>query len=307
MNVFPKSLTTKQAVIATLAYFDLFGIPLTRAEISEYFFFKEPDEEKIDIYLRESPLVRVHDGYYSLQGNETFYLKFYEKIERSKAYWQRIKRFQWLFSLCPFVKLVCVCNSLPIRDVGQNSDIDLFIVTEKGKMFTARFFITLLTHLFRVRRHGRAIEKRFCLSFYVTESAMDLKPIAQEPYDIYLAYWLKTLQPISGDHELYEKMIRQNEDWIKHYFHNRPPYKKRFFRKRGPKQIKWKERLERWFGKAKWEKRFKGWQLKRAHEKAERLADRSGTIISEDILKFHDRDSRSSVRRDWMERLSELL
>jgi len=300
-------MSTKQAVIATLAYFDIFGIPLTRDEISEHLFIMPPDERQIDIYLKESPLITVHDGFYSLQGDEKFFLNFYDKITRSKKYWKRVKKFQWLFSICPFVELVCVCNSLPINDTNYNSDIDLFIVTKKGKLFIARAFFTFLTHIFRVRRHGAKIEKRFCLSFYICESNLNLENLTLKPFDIYLAYWLKTMQPISGDFEIYEELININSNWIKKYFPHNLPKNKRYFRPRTEKQIKWKEKIEKFLNKEKYEKKMMAWQLSRAKQKSDNLTNKSGTIIQENILKFHNKDIREEVKNTWKKRITEFF
>lgn len=303
----PKSLSTKQAVIATLAYFDLFGIPLTRAEISEHLFFLEPDEQKIDIYLKESHLIRQHDGYFSLQGDEAFFLNFYKKKQRAKDYWKRVKRYQWLFSICPFVELVAVCNSLPLEDVNENSDIDLFIVVKKGKLFTARFFLTLLTQVFGVRRHGKKVKKRFCLSFYITDEHLNFEPLAQQPFDIYLAYWIKTIEPISGDLQIYENFLKANAEWLKTYFVSESRPRRRFFKKRTEKQETWKARLERWFGADEWEKRFQTNQWNRIQEKYQNLHEKSGTVLSENMLKFHDQDIRGEIKNRWMKRVDALL
>ena len=305
-SIFPKSLTVKQAIIATLAYFDLFEVPLTRNEISEHLFFTDPDEGKIDIYLRESPLINLKDGLYSLQQYPIFFQNFSEKQARAKEYWKRVKKYQWIFSICPFVKMVGVCNSLPIQDVHEESDIDLFVVTKNKHLFTARFFLTLLTSIFFVRRHGNRVRKRFCLSFYASEDDMCLNNITQKPYDIYLAYWIKTLEPISGEYETYLSFLEQNISWLNNYFKTITPHK-RYFRKPSPQQYQWKQRLERIFGSKEWEDRFKNWQLTRAKTKFNELENSSGTIISETMLKFHDYDVRDQVRKDWVKRMDSVL
>jgi len=303
---FPKTMTVKQAVISTLAYFDLFDVPLSAEEIYENLFFLKPDKEKIDIYLRESPLIHIYDGYYSLKRNRAFYEAFEGKRRRAKEWWKRVHNFQWIFHLCPFVRLAAVCNSLPIRAVEENSDIDLLVIADKKHLFTARFFLTLLTSFFFVRRHGRFTRKKFCLSFYITDDNLDLSEVEQKPYDIYLAYWLKTLTPISGDYILYERLLEANAKWLKPYFPEVTKLRRRY-RKPKPWHAKWKSRLERWFGTEKWELKFRNWQMERALEKYRRLPDKSGSVISEKMLKFHDRDIRAEIRHDWVARINEFL
>lgn len=303
---FPKTMTVKQAVISTLAYFDLFDVPLTREEIYENLFFLNPDQRKIDIYLRESPLIHELDGYFSLKRNSAFYEHFFAKRRRAKEFWKRVNRFQWIFSLAPFVKFVGVCNSLPIRAVEDDSDIDLLIVTEKNHMFTARLFVTLLVSMFGIRRHGRKIRKRFCLSFFTTEDNLNFEKLKKGPYDIYLAYWIKTLEPISGDYVIYEKFLKTNREWLKPYFAHLIKHRRRF-RKTRTWQKKIKTFLEKAFEKEKWEIRMRNWQLQRSLKKYRNLEDQSGTIITQNMLKFHDKDAREQVRHDWVARINEFV
>jgi len=305
-NPFPKTMNVKQAVVSTLAFFDLFKVPLTRTEISEHYFYEKPDEEKIDIYLNESPQISMKDGLYALKKDEAFYKEFEEKQERSKSYWKKVHRHQWLLNICPFIKFIAVCNSLTINDTNPESDIDLFVVTEKNRMFTARFFLTLFTSIFGLRRHGDKIRKRFCLSFYITEDAANFKKIVQKPYDIYLAYWFKTLEPIVGDYNLYKSIIHTNQKWLKPYFHTFN-LRRRRYRKAKQWQSKWKIKLEKWFWHSKWEMRFKKHQLERIMRKRSFLEDKSGTIITDSILKFHDKDARHELRKEWEKRIQAYL
>jgi hypothetical protein len=301
-----KNLNTKQAVLATLAYFDLFGIPLSRSEISEYFLFAEPDEKKIDIYLRESPLIHEFDGFYSIQGDEQFYRNFFEKKSRAKKFWKRVRRYQWIFAICPFIEMVAVCNSLPISNVNKDSDIDLLVVTEAKHMFVARYCLTLLTSILRLRRHGKKTRKRFCLSFYLSETKLNLEQIKLEGDDLYLAYWLKTLKPIAGKHRVYRKLIEENQVWLGQYF-NSPSDSRRRFRRRNKLQRRVKKTLEFFLGSERREIKQMNWQLSRAREKYIKLNDKRGTIIKEDILKFHDNDKREEIANAWKLRLKGLL
>ena len=305
-DVFPKNMNMKQAVLSTLAYFDLFGVPLTRSELSEHLFFAQPDEEKINIYLKESPLISASEGYFGLNVNPSLHAEFFEKVQRARQLWKRVRRYQWLFSLCPFVELVCVCNSLPLYAVEENSDIDLLVVTKKNRMFLARTALTLLTSLLGIRRHGNKVAGRFCLSFYVSESRLNFKNLTLQPYDIYLAYWVKTLEPIAGNFETYENLLELNRSWLNEYFKTIHAHR-RFFRKRSKSQSTIKRWLEKILDRDALETFTREKQLRRAKDKSYELKDRSGTLIRDDILKFHNDDRRAELREKWTNLLSQLL
>lgn len=306
MEQFSKKINTKLSVLSTISYFDLFDIALTEEEIMEFLLFGEQDFKKVDIYLWESQLINEFNGFFFLKDNRHIHKDFFHKLERAKSYWKKVRRYQWLFSLCPFVKLVAVCNSLTINDVRENSDIDLLVVTEKNKLFAARFFMTLLTGLFGIRRHGKKTKARFCLSFYITEEKTKLSELAIKPYDIYLAFWLKTLQPIAGDYKVYEKIMEENQEFLDFYFKAATVYKKRYFRNRTLVQNKIKNWLEKLFDAPNFTEKTRERQLARINKKFKKLSDQSGTIISDDILKFHDQDARDKIRVQWEEKIKTL-
>lgn len=297
--------TVKQAVLSTLAYFDLFGVPLSRGEISEHLLWSDFDDDKIDIYLKESPLIHYHNGYFSLHREREFWDQWKTKQSLQKNYFKKVRRYQGWLALCPFIKLIAVCNTLPIGDVNEGSDIDLFVITQKNRLFLARWWLTALTSLLGIRRHGDKIRKRFCLSFYVSEDHLDLKDIALQPTDLYLAYWLKTMEPIAGDPTTYEALFTAN-GWLKNYFHTLIP-KRRYFRKSGGFATTIRKILEWILNREKYELSTRNEQLKRIHEKSGMLVDRSGTVVSDTMLKFHDHDARGEITELWKKRVAEFL
>lgn len=303
-GIYIKEPTTKQAVLATLAYFNIFGIPLTKHELSEYLIFKTADQNKIDIYLKESPLIKSEDGYFSLGLAKSDYM---DKFNRSKEFWKKVRTYQFLFAICPFVKLVCVCNSLCINATDTNSDIDLLVVAKKNRLFMARLIITLLTSIFGVRRHGNKIKKRFCLSFFISENNLDLSKIAIAPHDIYLAYWIKTLQPISGDYGTYENLLKQNADFLQSYFPNPALPKKRYYRKPDAAANSLRKVLEKILGNERLNRKIMAYQIIRAHSKMTELTDKSGTVITEEMLKFHDKDLRHQIKDHWESALKKIF
>ncbi|QQR54976.1 hypothetical protein IPG41_00125 [Candidatus Peregrinibacteria bacterium] len=302
----PKQLTVKQSVLATLAYFDLFEVPLTREELSDYLLFQKPDERALDLYLKDSSYVMRREGFLSFHWNPEFWKEWEEKQARTRAAFAKVARWRWLFQLCPFVRLVAVCNSVTMGDTRKNSDIDLFVVAEPGRLFTARLALTLLTSLFGLRRHGQKIRERFCLSFYVTEEALDLSPLLLKPYDIYLGFWAQSLQPVAGDYSVYEDFIALNWPWLSTYF-AAPVRRKRYFRasrgwvKLAHRLLEWlldSDKVERWCREKQW-----GRALAKFHE----LEDKRGTVISDSMLKFHDKDARLEVREAWRAKVEKMI
>ena len=57
--------------------------------------------------------------------------------------WNKVNRWLFLIRMVPFLKLVCVSNNMSFGVVDGQSDIDLFVVAKKGRLYTARFFLNL--------------------------------------------------------------------------------------------------------------------------------------------------------------------
>jgi len=94
----------------------------------------------------------------------------------------------------------------------ENSDIDLFIITQKNRLWTARIFTTFLLTVLWKRKTAKKHAGQFCLSFFISEVELSLEKIALEN-DIYLSYWLHTVIPIVNREAVFEKFIEENQAW----------------------------------------------------------------------------------------------
>jgi len=219
-----------------------------------------------------------------------------------KKYWRRVSIFLKVLKFVPFLRSVSVCNSLAFGFVDEESDIDLFIVAKEGHLFFVRFVVTFFLQILGVRRHGKKIAGRFCLSFFIDDSVLDFKSLAIED-DIYLAFWLFTLVPVFDDGFLSDFLDLNS--WIFKFldvdrYDNKVPL---IYSDLGyfARMVEFFCRGD--FGKFV-EKKLMVWQLSRAKNKMENLKDASGTIITSHILKFHNSDRRRYFSRLWVENYS---
>ena len=84
-----------------------------------------------------------------------------------------------ILSYLPFIKSIAVVNSLAFFNCDKKSDIDFLIITERNKIWTARALSSVLMHILGLRRYGKKVAKRICLSFYISEEKLDLSYIAK--------------------------------------------------------------------------------------------------------------------------------
>ncbi len=220
------------------------------------------------------------------QKFDTYSWVKYEPNNHEKSLFDRAKKYIAYFRFIPWVEMVAIVNSLSMYATHKDSDIDLFIITEKNRMWFVRVFVTLLFSCLWVWRKGDEVAGNFCLSFFITTDAMDLSKIALED-DIYLYYWIYYLKPIFIRGDMYDQFLAQNS-WVVI-----PPDQKNenakyitYSQNRGKSCFFWwiLDSIFRYF----WEKKTqKSYREKWSPE---------GVIITSEMLKFHDQDRRVEIR-----------
>lgn len=103
-------------------------------------------------------------------------------------------------------------GSLARGEATGKSDIDFFIVTKKGRIWTCRTFVTILVSLTGYRRHGDKIAGRICLNRYQTEDNLDIKP-----HNLYHAFDYSKAKPLWETDRIYSRYLKENR-WIKQKF-----------------------------------------------------------------------------------------
>jgi hypothetical protein len=129
----------------------------------------------------------------------------YYRIAQLK--YKRVVKIAKVLRYLPGIKMIAVCNSLSYNKALPNSDIDLFIITAKGRIWTSRFFSLLMLTLLRLRPPGK---DKICLSFFIAENNLDLEPYKICVQDNYLAFWIKQLKPLYIEDNLYKKFVQEN-------------------------------------------------------------------------------------------------
>jgi hypothetical protein len=194
-----------------------------------------------------------------------------------------------MVSWIPGLRMIAVCNSLSMYASEPGSDIDIFVVTDPRRMWLTRILITGIFQILGVRRHGKHVAGRFCLSFFCTTEAMDFGNIAIED-DVYLKVWVNHLKPIVDIGGCYEKFLRVNTGWME-VFPDTTGGNTRFRSIEKPLR---KDRLEWWWDGL--DSLFRAVFEPVTLREFERLGKPWGVIVTEDMLKFHPGDRRKEVR-----------
>ena len=128
-----------------------------------------------------------------------------ELFERAQRY---IDKLSWI----PGIQMISIVNSLSMYATHEDSDIDLFIVTERGMIWIVRLLVTLTLSRHGVWRHGEDIAGNLCLSFFVTTDGISLQDIRIDD-DVYLYYWIYYMKPIVARGDIYDRFLTTNS-WV---------------------------------------------------------------------------------------------
>lgn len=318
-NLFDANLTLEQSIISTLGFFSTMKRPLTVKELHLYLWRKTENLENLCEYLSllkakkiiSSLNLKIEERtctYYTLSKTENIFEHYKANIKLRNKLLKKAKHIIHLINWIPYIEQIYLCNSLAFGASKPGSDIDLFIITKKNRLFFCRTFVTIILSIFKLRRHDEDIAEQICLSFYAEEQRLNLEKLKLED-DIYLIYWIANLKLLSSKY-VYENIIEIN-DWILKFV---------------PQLAhKWPKRLDSTlriyplvqFGLEMVLNIFrlstliqyisKRYQLKRARRKFSRLSPSAKNIIAEDMLKFHDKDRREYYRNQWIEVIKDII
>lgn len=203
---------------------------------------------------------------------------------------EKIKNVEWIMKKIPFVRQVGVCNSLTLGLWDEDSDIDLFVITSKDRLYLCRLLMVGVFHLMGVRRYSNKVRGRFCLSFFVDEDHIDVGSLKIEN-DFYMNLWSQNIWWLFEDSEILNRWRFKNEVRVtQHLFGWKKSIVVGFLEKITPGFVlDW---LEFWIGV---------WQRLIAHKKYVNKNFPKGVVFEEGVVKCHDKDVRWKIRKFVLE------
>ena len=308
-----------QSLLAPIVFFDLFDYPLTATEVWKFQWAGCTTSSVVQKYpalqaslyevrealecLVQEKKIKSGNGFYFLPGREA--LINIRNARHVLAYrkWHRALRVIRILRMFPFIQMIAVANTLAYDNADEGSDIDLFIVTAKGRVWTARFFVLLFLQLFGLRPTAKTRRDKICACFFVDESHLDISDLVLpgDP-DAYLHYWIATLWPAYNPYGVYENFFDTNA-WVRKSVPNIHAIIPNTFRR-----VEVTSRLQRiaeWKVRLLPEKFYRRFQERHFPEAIRARLNKDTTVVANDhVLKFHTHDRREEYRRKFLERMS---
>ncbi|OGB85450.1 hypothetical protein A2994_02425 [candidate division Kazan bacterium RIFCSPLOWO2_01_FULL_48_13] len=293
----------KKSVLVPIIFFSHFQFPLKLKELRRYLWQNELSEEELKKVIRLLPQINYEQDliWYGSQIGDRL-----SRTKLADGFWQRTKRYRWLFANVPFLREAFVTNTLSYDNVKPGSDIDLLIVGRSGRLWTCRAILLLIFNLLRIRVRGVNKHGRFSPELWLGDSELDLKPIALDN-DYYLSFWLADVTQIWPGGA--PKGLWQANSWLKQALPIawRSPRSKEWpigHSSLGCRLIesvlsgRWGDRLEQ---------KLKSVQQRIIKRNLPRLSVNPSVLVEDNIIKLHFNDRRAQVRDAIEGALSELL
>ena len=308
-------------ILSTITYYDILNFPLTSFEVWKYLIvemeIRSPSGksniqtlgEVIEALESEQLKNRIEEfrGFYFLKGRKDLVERRIQNDKNSMAKFEIAERAARRLRLIPFVRMIAVTGTLAMKNCEKNSDIDFFVVLEKGRIFTGRLLVTLVVHILGKRRYRKKIKNRICLNYFITDGSLEI-----QRQDLFAANEYSFIYPLFG-FDVFQKFCETNITWIKKFKPNWeiPDLKPaRYFVGVGHLQ----ETVQRFFESLInlfWGDRIESWQKDMQIKRIRRnpLTQKSGAYIEytdENLIFLPDSQGRRS-EEEWQRRMKDIV
>lgn len=209
MNADLKEATIREAILDLVAYFAIFRVPVSNERLvgllpvkANHLAIQSVAQDLVDngdlrMVGEEYGLGAVHYG-----GVEAM-------KQRQELLMRKARRVGRLMGVLPFVKAVCIMNSVAIGNVHDDSGVDLVVVTTPGRIFVAKgLFWKLFTWLRLIETPDEKPGTYSLRLFVTTRGVVFEKDIMHENVPD-LVFRLMTTAPVYGAQRWYE-ILRAN-------------------------------------------------------------------------------------------------
>jgi len=207
-------------VISVCRYYAFFFYPPTEKEIYTFLPVKVQKKQYKSILekmVQKDQLWRksYDDEFrYQTQENKRAFASFTRKHALAKQWVKEANKYMKIVKWIPWVRLLGFSGSLSMASVTQRSDIDLFVVTSFGSIWTVRFLLMLYKQVIRVC--DPHIGRLLCFNIFFDETGLAVRKHKQ---NIYIGHEILQMKPLFDKSQTYEKLLARNR-WLKHFFPN---------------------------------------------------------------------------------------
>lgn len=201
------------AIARGVLYASLFDYPLTLAQLRQTLVESVLTPSQIlKTFAGSEPLrtaIEYRDGFFFPYGRYALVEERRRREERSRAFLHRHRLLLALICAMPYVRMVALSGSIAHLNLEGDGDLDLFIVTRGGRVWSVAVAVVLLAKVMRRRRI-------LCANFIVAD-----RTLALEQQDLFTASQIIHLKPLVGQ-RTYRQFLAANPFVTRYYpnFHD---------------------------------------------------------------------------------------
>jgi hypothetical protein len=284
----------------TVVYASLFDYPLTAGELCQNLIETTATEDAVRAWFMSSARLRAaieeSEGYYFPRGRNVLVLTRRRREAMSRRLLSAYAPALRLIASLPFVRAVALSGSLAHLNAAQGADVDLFVITAPGRVWSVTTTVLVAARLLGWRRH-------LCLNYVVSERSLSVAP-----EDLFTANQIVHLRPLMGLN-VYKRFVGANP-FVRRLYPNFTPRGEWPLVPLVPRQ-RWKPVVERpldWLALAPAYERVcraaYGWYLRR---QAPRWRSRDQVRLEPECLKLHTASHRTQVMARYEAAMSQAL
>ncbi|MBI3620084.1 hypothetical protein HY214_02995 [Candidatus Roizmanbacteria bacterium] len=221
----------KKNSLTVIRYFLQFGYPPTFKELHTFYPGKisrfqlarelttlERENKVISSDTDRNNSVKI----YTLEGYTILFQEIKAKIVCSEDKKTKAAGYLKRLSYIPEIILIGISGTVAMNNAKEKDDIDLFIISRAGRLWTARIKSLFLAELMGVRRKRDqvvAVKDKVCLNLFFDGSDLQVPPHKQNEY---VAHEILQMKPVISKERAYERLLQANK-WVLKYFPNSIP------------------------------------------------------------------------------------
>jgi predicted nucleotidyltransferase len=154
-------------------------------------------------------------GYYVLSGKRHLVRRRLRRHALAQDKWKIVKRVAPFLSAMPFIRGLAGSGSLAIDNTKPSSDLDIFVIAHRGRIWTARLLLLVVSQIAGRRRRYWNVKApdMFCLNHYLTDDRLS---ISKEIRSVYSAVSYSSLVPVFGD-DVVRGFQKANASWVRRF------------------------------------------------------------------------------------------
>ncbi|PJE63882.1 hypothetical protein COU89_00890 [Candidatus Roizmanbacteria bacterium CG10_big_fil_rev_8_21_14_0_10_45_7] len=147
-----------------------------------------------------------------------YFLKSQRRVKEAAKKVNLVKNYVRLLSYIFCIQMVAVSGSIAVGNAKPNDDIDLFLVTKSGYLWTSRFIAVLLAYVMGLKRKRGVIHapNKVCLNLFFDETDLALPKYKR---NLYTAHEVLQVVPMVNKNHTYEQFMAKN-NWVSSFFPN---------------------------------------------------------------------------------------